>query len=364
MKTIVISGINLFEGGPLSVYKDCLNSLINSGFNKKYKIICFVHKKILFNEFNEIIEIIELPKSRDSYLYRLYYEYVYFNSYSKRNKIYLWLSLHDITPSVKVDHLYTYCHNPTPFLKAEIKNIKYSKTNFLFALFYKYLYQINIKKNDAIIVQQDWLRDAFKKMYKVSNVIVSRPNVESTQKITNVHVNSKRTKFLFPSYPRFFKNFELICDACEILKKNNIEAFDVYLTLDGTENNYSKILYKKYCHLSNIKWIGIQKRDALFNLYAEVDCLIFPSKLETWGLPISEFKMTEKPIFIPNLAYAHETIGTYEKVCFFSPSDPSSLSELMQNEVLNKNTYIPCKHKEPIEPFARSWESLFQKIGM
>ena len=34
------------------------------------------------------------------------------------------------------------------------------------------------------------------------------------------------------------------------------------------------------------------------------DFLIFPSLLETWGLPISEFEQTNKKMILANLPYA------------------------------------------------------------
>lgn len=33
--------------------------------------------------------------------------------------------LHDIAPNVKAKERYVYCHNPSPFMKSEIKNLKY-----------------------------------------------------------------------------------------------------------------------------------------------------------------------------------------------------------------------------------------------
>ena len=63
MKKIVISGVNLFEGGPLSVYKDCLDSIIELGMHKKNSITIFVNKRDLFIDYMDKFEIIELPKS-------------------------------------------------------------------------------------------------------------------------------------------------------------------------------------------------------------------------------------------------------------------------------------------------------------
>ncbi|WP_392367384.1 hypothetical protein, partial [Streptococcus suis] len=97
---IVISGINLFEGGPLSIYYDCLNELIRKGIHLKKEIIAFVHRLDLFEEYKDYVTLIEFPKSRGSYLKRLWYEYVYFYCFSKKNKVDIWISLHDITPNV------------------------------------------------------------------------------------------------------------------------------------------------------------------------------------------------------------------------------------------------------------------------
>lgn len=70
MKQLVISGINLFEGGPLSIYYDCLNCIRDMGLFHEYEITAFVHKKELFENYQDIITLIELPKSRVNYIYR------------------------------------------------------------------------------------------------------------------------------------------------------------------------------------------------------------------------------------------------------------------------------------------------------
>ena len=153
MKTLVLSGINLYEAGPLSIYYDCLDALLEKGIYREYKIIAFVHKFSLFEKYKTKIEFIELPDSRNSYLKRLNYEYFYFYSYSKSKDIDVWISLHDITPRVKAKRIYTYCHNPSPFMKKDISKIKYGPTNIAFSFFYKYLYRINIKSATAIILE-------------------------------------------------------------------------------------------------------------------------------------------------------------------------------------------------------------------
>lgn len=363
-KTIVLSGINLIEGGPLTIYKDCLRC-VEKYFLENYEIVALVHNRELFSEFDSKIKFIEFMDSKKSYLKRFYYEYFYFKRLSKKLKPYLWFSLHDMTPNVVTDKRAVYCHNPIIFYDVKRKDMINEFKMFMFSRFYKYIYKINIKKNNFVVVQQDWIRKRFKKIFKIKNVVVAHPNVV----IDDSNNNFKNTKivknsFLYPSFPRIFKNFEVICKAVEILENKNIENFKVYLTIDGNENIYSKEIVEKYGRLKCIEFIGLQTRENLMKYYSKIETVIFPSKLETWGLPISEAKAFGKNIILADLEYAHETLGTYEKVMFFGPDDAEKLAEKMEmliNDDENmKNIEFDGNIEKNIEkPFCKNWKELF-----
>lgn len=364
METIVLSGINLFEGGTLSIYLDCLDCLVERKIYEKYHIIAFVHNRKMFEAYQDYVEIIEKPKSRKSYLFRLYYEYIYFYMFSRKRNITYWLSLHDMTPNVKAEKKYTYCHNPAPFMDNPESVKKLSRNIYYTAKFYKYIYRINIKKCTAVIVQQEWLRRKFHEMFGIENIIVAIPEIQKTilekQQIDNSE-NRIKNRFIYASYPRAFKNFEVIGKAASILEKDGYE-FEVLFTIDGNENKYSKFLYEKYSDIKAIKWLGLQKRDKVFELYGQSDCMIFPSKLETWGLPISEYKNTGKPLLLADLPYAHETVGEYDKVKFFEPSDSVKLAEEMKNFMDNKIVYDVNQKVDIRQPYAEDWNELFEMI--
>ena len=57
-KTIIISAINFSEGGPLTIYKECLKYL-EENFLKEYRIVALVHDRKLFLEYESKIEFIE-----------------------------------------------------------------------------------------------------------------------------------------------------------------------------------------------------------------------------------------------------------------------------------------------------------------
>ena len=361
-KTIVLSGINLIEGGPLTIYKECLKYL-QENFLEEYRIIALVHDKSLFLEYKEKIEFIEFNDSKKSYLKRLYYEYIFFKKLSKKLKPYLWLSLHDMTPNVAADKRVVYCHNPMMFYKMTKEERKKSFKLFLFSKFYKYIYKINIKKNNYVIVQQNWIRKEFKKAFGIENIIVAHPEVNLEALKIDKNIEIEKNSFIYPSFPRVFKNFEVICKASEILENKNIKNFKVYLTIDGSENIYSKEIVEKYKKQECVKFIGLQSRKNLMNYYNKTETVIFPSKIETWGLPVTEAKAFKKKLILANLPYAHETLGNYEDVFFFNPDSAEELALKMESVINKKNISFDgniCKKIE--QPYSNNWKELFEII--
>lgn len=369
-KNIVLSAINFFEGGPLSVLKDCLTFLNASAYTKKYTFIALVHKKSLFKQSTYgNITFIEFPKSRTSYAYRLYYEYVYFKKLAKVHNVFFWLSLHDMTPSIGKVRQAVYCHNPSPFNTLNIKDIYVQPTQFFFRLFYKYLYQINIKKNKYVIVQQLWMKHKFESIFHLNGdqIITAPPEIPKVatrflenNTLDSTPSDSSKKMFFFPTFPRPFKNIEVICEAMKLVAAQKKENLTVVITIDGSENTYAKTIVQKYGHVPGIKFVGLLKREEVYAYYAACDGLIFPSKLETWGLPISECKQFYKPMFVSDLPYARETVGEYDQVCFFNPDDPLQLSALLMQAIENRwvfNKTYPIAYEDP---FAKSWETLFE----
>ncbi len=365
MKKIIVSGINLFEGGPINIFYESLDYICQNLLDE-YEVVALVHRKDLFTKYSDKITILEFPNARKNYLFRLYYEYIYFYFKFKDLNADLWLSLHDISPNVKAMKKVVYCHNPMMFYKMKFKDFtKYPKMYF-FSKFYKYLYKTNIRKNNYVIVQQEWIRKEFKKTFSINNVIVALPvnDMKITEsEMVKVDQNTNEISFVYPAFPRFFKNFEVICEAVKTLEEKGISNFKVYLTIDGSENNYSRKIVDKYSYLKAIFFLGIQKKSDIITLYEKSTCMIFPSKLETWGLPISEFKDYNKPMLVSDLEYAHETVGDYEKVSFFDPDSSIKLASLMKKIIENedlkfdKNDYIVDKNL-----FCKNWSELFDII--
>lgn len=362
-KKTAISAINLFEGGTLSVLKDCVQAIENSDRFDDWIFLVLVHNKNLFDEsLYKKVTFIEFPKSRKSYLYRLYYEYFYFKKYAKENRIDFWFSLHDLSPNVGTIPQAVYCHNPSPFTRISLNDLIVQPTFFLFTLFYSYMYKINLKKNKFVVVQQLWLKNEFNKRFGVQydKIVISKP-LEYKINFNNIDSNFNKAfkSFLFPTYPRTFKNIEIIGEAVNILNKEGVENFNVIITIDGTENKYSKMICDKYGKSKHLDFIGLQPREVVFSLYNESDCLIFPSTLETWGLPISEYKQFDKPMLVANFQYARETVGGYHKAKFFKSDDARELASYMKELIVfGKIDFDVTKTIHYPKPYVQDWETL------
>jgi glycosyltransferase involved in cell wall biosynthesis len=349
------------EMGPLAVFKDALESLALN-YGARYELIALVHSRGLLDIPN--ITYLEFPQIKSSWLRRLHFEYVVSKGLCEQMKPQIWLSMDNMTPNITAEIQAVYCHNPSPFYRFHFRNLWLDWRFALFTLFYRYLYAVNIQRNDYVIVQQDWIRESFKRLYPIRNVIVAHPTV-AVPAIDTVQTSRKEHRpycFFYPAYPRTFKNVELALRAVEALEADGFEGFELWLTFDATVTRYATEISQRFAHLRSVRWLGLLPRQQVFSRYQEADCLLFPSKLETWGLPITEFKATGKPILAADLPYAHETIGSYHQVVFFDPDDPMTLAHLMRAAVAGVSIFAPVEAKLISPPVANNWVELWSLL--
>lgn len=268
--------------------------------------------------------------------------------------------MHDMTPNVTAEIRAVYCHNPSPFYRLRVRDAILDLKFSLFVLFYRYLYRINVKRNDFVIVQQDWLRKNFERMFGLQNVIVAQPSVdEAPMRRSPGRQSNSRFVFVYPAFPRTFKNFEVLLEAARNLEDIAFNNFELWLTVDASLNSYAARLVREYSGLRSVRWLGLLSRQGVFDLYEKADCLMFPSRLETWGLPITEFKTTGRPILAADLPYAHETVGSYELSAFFDPDDPAGLAGIMKRASTGEAVFSPSQYREPAMPYSRNWDELW-----
>jgi len=363
MKIIVVSAVNLVVGGTLTILKDCL-SYLSELDKEEFKIYALVHDKSLVGI--QGVEYIELPWPKKNWINRLWCEYVSMKRISEKlGPVYLWLSLHDTTPNVKAERRAVYCHNPFPFYKWKFREIYLCPKIVLFSLFSYFIYRFNIYKNDYVIMQQRWIREEFARIFGIDRkkMLVALP-VKQDFSVEPEYVDVDRYTFFYASSANSHKNFEVLCEAADLLEKEvGKGVFNVIITVNGNENKYAGWLKSKWGNVDSIEFKGFMNKSQLYGHYNAADCFVFPSKVETWGLPVTEFAFTGKPMLVADTLYAHETAASSKRTAFFNPDDPEELKKKMKSLLDGDSSFLKEIPQVAIEaPVSRSWKEMFDYL--
>ena len=254
------------------------------------------------------------------------------------NQIFGFL-LHDTSPRVVAKRQFVYCHHPTTFFKTTWKDWKFNYKIGIFSTFYDSLFRYNIKSNHTVFVQQHWIKNIFQERFNINNVKVSIPEFVEEFSTEKMALNENKIHFFYPSFPKSFKNIEYIFEAIKLLPEEILNQCEFHIT--GLKNNptkYVSYLNNTYKNII-INRLELLDRNTMLKYYNAIDYLVFPSKIETWGLPISEAKAHHKNMLLANLPYAKETCGNYENVSFFDTENPSELAKIITEIVMKKHIF-------------------------
>ena len=249
--------------------RQCLDYLSQLSAEGGYRIIALVHRRDLADYPG--IEYIELPWVITSWWKRLWCEYVTMNKISRElGEVDLWFSLHDTTPRVHAKSQAVYCQTSFPFYKWHLRDFKYDKKIPLFAMLTRFAYQIGIRKNKYLVVQQEWLREGFSRMFSLpqEKFIVAPPTMGFNRPQDFIPNSScskdKRFRFLFVATADSHKGFEVLAEATELLeKKVGKSRFQTIITLKGDENAYARDVYRKWGHLESLNFKGLLDKNTL-----------------------------------------------------------------------------------------------------
>lgn len=228
-----------------------------------------------------------------------------------------------------------YVHQPLGFQR--IKTFSFFKSEEREYAVYQYLIgsliDASVKRADKVIVQTQWMKEAVAaktgvSLEKIENVLPDVPDLSSYRK---AGVWDKAL-FFFPSGEILYKNHECVIKAAGLLNKKGITDFKVKFTLKGLFDVTKRVYEDPY---NNIEWTGRVSRDEVIDLYNH-STLVFPSYIETFGVPLSEARQMGTLILASDTPFSREVLNGYENAYFFDPFDESALADLMEKVILGK----------------------------
>jgi glycosyltransferase involved in cell wall biosynthesis len=329
---IMVFDVPADSGGALSILEE---------FYKKFKLdkentyVFVLGCGVLKNSEN--IEVLNFPWIKKSWLHRLFFDYFVAPKLVANRGIDRVLSLQNVmVPRTKIPQT-IYVHNALPFSEYRFSIFKnkllWAHQNVLSRFIFR-----SIKSATKVIVQTQWMKKKCIDMLDVNpeKIEVLSPDCSLKPHRFYQRPQSGRLAFFYPASGVVFKNHEVIIRACLRLKKLGIFDYDVFFTLSSSDGGYAKTIYSTAIENKlPISFLGSISREEVFGYY-EKAILVFPSYIETVGLPLLEARMHATPILASNSDFSQEILSGYDGVSFFSPFDVESLVTLMKNLINGK----------------------------
>lgn len=331
---IMVFDVPANVGGALSILKEFHHEVINY-HDKEVKWVFVLSEPFL--EETENIKVLRFPWIKRNWLYRVFFDKFIAPKIVKKYKPDKIFSLQNvIIPKIKTEQI-TYIHQPLPFVEYRFR----FKEDRLFWIYQNILSNTiynSIKKSQKVIVQTNWFKEACIQKTGVSEekIIVVPPKINVDIKKYFVESKESLSTFFYPAGAIYYKNHRLIIQACEKLVQQYSAKFRVILTLNGDENTHIIDLYNIVQEKKlPIDFVGNISRDKVFEYYSK-SILLFPSYIETFGLPMLESKLHRGIILASDTAFSHEILDEYQNAYFFDKFSCEELASLMR-QILSRN---------------------------
>lgn len=364
MKTIVVNNPAAIMSGALNILKQFLSSI--EKYDTKNNYIVFVALIELKKFESDNVKIIVIPPQ--NFLSRLAWDNIGFKRYLKINAIHP-----DVIISLQNTGLnYTksipqilYFHQGLTVTTENCSIFDKEDRQFWF---YKNIYPLFVnqylKKVTNVVVQTTWVKDAFVKRfhYPAIQVLVvppefRKPDIKTKRRLKKDELFS----VFYPAGPSKYKNHKVLINSLNSILSEYPELehkLECIFTFDKDENVklYNFIVEKKLDNI--IKFVGRTSYEQTLNYYQNSDLLVFPSYIETYGLPLKEAAYFGMPIVATNKPYAIEVLEEYKHVTFV---EHNKVSQWASAIFINYQSRVK---RTPLIEYGNksSWRDLFDLI--
>ena len=283
------------------------------------------------------IKFLKYKWVKKSYIHRLFFDYIYIRRIVRSIKPGYILSLQNATVSVKGVRQEVYFHNALPISEKRY-SIFESKKMWFYQNVIGAIVKKSLKRASVIYVQANWIKKKLTQNWAIeeSKISVKRPyvNIQAIpRKATAKGVDPENgIVFFYPANSAVYKNHENLFRACAQLWDNDTLNFSLVLTGDLNRlNEKCKTILQGKSY--PVKFVGRLNKDQMREYYISTT-LVFPSYIETVGLPLIEAKSYGAQILASDCEYAHESIGKYDAVTYFDPFDVTSIKEAIRKTCL------------------------------
>lgn len=329
---ILVFDVPAASGGALSILTE-FHKEVCTHKSKNIEWIFVLSTPIL--EESDNVKVLNYSWVKRSWFHRLFFDKFFSRKIIRKYKPDKIFSLQNIVFPTDIKQI-LYLHQAIPFSDYKIKLIEDKKLWFYQNVISRFIFK-SINKADNVIVQTEWFKKACVNKTGISEdkVSIVKPCIEND----NIYQNNKSKefyKFFYPASLSFYKNHEVIVEASRILKGKTNLNFEILFTLDEKEFQLKKHLYETYKNYNlPIVFLGTLPHLEILKMYSRT-ILIFPSFIETFGLPLQEAKDSGTIVLAADEPYAKEILKEYSNAYFFDKSDADKLATYMYKVLIGE----------------------------
>lgn len=357
---IIVNTSALRSSGALSIYLQFINYLSYFIGNNKYYII--VDSSVPQPKITGVTYIMD---NNHSWRHRLYWDFIGLKKWALHRGIVpdIVISLQNTGVNINCRQI-IYYHQSLPFYKK-----KWSLFNgeerilWIYKNIYPLFVKFFLKPNTDIVVQVPYIKRKFIEKFHVSDkkVHVLFPD---TEKINDTEIlpycfRDNFFHFIYPAIAKTYKEHKTLCYAMERLRKKNKKLYSkirVHFTLKENEFESLKLLIEKLNLKDCFIFEGRLDHSVLLSMYKSVKGLLFPSTIETIGLPLLEAASLGIPVLVSDLDYSREVLENYAGVTYVTCYDYDLWAEKIENLCFESKRYASLEQKES------SWKQFFDLI--
>lgn len=330
---VAVIDVAASSGGALSILQDFTSYLVSEDTGVDW--VLFVSSDVISSSV-PWVRIVHTPWPKRNIVARLLWELIGARLAVDRAGVDGILSMQNMTVIGCALPQVVYVHQPLPFgTWMHWSMWRRSETELaLRARFQKPLILHSVRVAQRTIVQTQWMKKAVAEAAHVSleRIAVVWP-VTANRGINSPGSVSSYAEstpdFFFPAAPVQYKDHESLLQAVRILRDEEI-AHTVLLTVAGNENSCARHIALEAKALGQaIVLAGQLPREQILELYTR-SILVFPSRLETFGIPLLEARQAGGWIVASDTPFAREILEGYSRVVFSRPGCPAELAKNMQ----------------------------------
>jgi glycosyltransferase involved in cell wall biosynthesis len=353
---IIVNATALRSSGGLSILRQFIDEIPNDSF----RYFLFVDESVSLQNHPRNVQIV--PCNKRSFFKRFSWDAWGLKRWLKRHQIEPIASLSLQNTNFRLNKSvpnYIYYHQSIPLfpykwclLKKEERPLWFYKN------IYPFFVRLFINHQTGVFVQLDYIKDTFSIRFDFpeERIHVVFPKVEiSTYKEKKeklLGIDKNKFNLFYPATSFFYKNHDILLKAFSLIDARLSVKVILYLTIKDD--------FQSIYRFENIEIVALGQisHEDIFDWYNQVDVLVFPSYIESLGLPLIEAASSGLPIIVSDLPYAKEVLDGYEGVSYIDYQDAEAWGDEIVKMSLNPKVKFSSFHTNN----KNSWNKLFQII--